>query len=395
MWKTVTLADVCEIYGGGTPKSKIEEYWGSEIQWLTPKDMGKLDSRYVTSTKRQISQKGLEKSSAKLIPENSVLLSCRAPIGHLAINQAPMSFNQGCKGLVPNREIDTTYLFYFLLSARELLNDLGTGTTFKEISSKVLAGVKLLLPPLPVQKQIVEKLDAAFVNIDKAISATQKNIANAEALFQRILFDIFDGRHATESTSTVCEIANHCLGKMLDKNKNKGNLQPYLRNTNVQWFSVNTDNALLMKFEPEEEERFSVKKGDLLICEGGYPGRAAIWEKEEAIYFQKALHRVRCKERIYNRWLMYYLYYLSSTNKLTRYFTGAGIQHFTGKSLKKLPIPIPSIQNTNSHVEMLDSLFDQIKSIKNICSEKISLHEKLKSSILNQAFSGELIKDAA
>ena len=293
-------------------------------------------------------------------------------------------------------EVNSKYINYWLKSehfTKQL--DKGNGATVDTLTISKMASCKVITPSLPVQKQIVEKLDATFAGIDKAINATEKNIENAEALFQRNLFDIFEGEHATRKTSTVGDIADHCLGKMLDKNKNKGALQPYLRNTNVQWFSVNTDDILLMKFEPKEEERFSVKRGDLLICEGGYPGRAAIWEKEEVIYFQKALHRVRCKERIYNKWLMYYLFYLSSNNKLAYYFTGSGIQHFTGKSLKKLSIPVPSIQDTSSHLRILDLLFDQIESIKSIYSTKISLYKKLKISMLNQAFSGELTKDAA
>ena len=290
------------------------------------------------------------------------------------------------------------YLYYFLKSdlfRLEGISSMSGAVGQKRVAKGYLTGASIPLPSLPVQKQIVKKLDAAFADIDKAINATRKNIKNAEALFQRNLFDIFEGEHATRKASTVGDIADHCLGKMLDKNKNKGALQPYLRNTNVQWFSVNTDDILLMKFEPKEEERFSVKKGDLLICEGGYPGRAAIWEKEEIIYFQKALHRVRCKERVYNKWLMYYLFYLSSNNKLAYYFTGSGIQHFTGKSLKKLSIPVPSIQDTSSYLRILDLLFDQLDSIKSIYSTKISLYEKLKISMLNQAFSGELTKDVA
>ncbi len=84
-WRIRTIGEVTTIVNGGTPKSELSEYWNGDVFWITPKDMGKLESIYVSNTSRKISQSGLQKSSAKLIPNNSVILSTRAPIGHLAI----------------------------------------------------------------------------------------------------------------------------------------------------------------------------------------------------------------------------------------------------------------------------------------------------------------------
>ena len=105
----------------------------------------------------------------------------------------------------------------------------------------------------------------------------------------------------------VSEIAKHSLGKMLDKAKNKGEPKPYLRNLNVRWFGFDLSDVLEMRFLPEESAKFTAVKGDVLICEGGYPGRAAIWEQDEPIYFQKALHRVRFHEPERSKWFLYYL----------------------------------------------------------------------------------------
>lgn len=185
--KTVKLGDVCKIVNGGTPKSNVKMYWEGDIQWLTPKDMGKIDGKYVDLTERQITKDGLNNSSAKLVPENSVILSCRAPIGHVFINTIDMSFNQGCKGLVPTAEIITEYLYYFLFSSKQLLNDLGTGTTFKEISGKTLANVELLLPPLAEQQCIVAKLTDAFAEIDTVFATTALAKENYIALKSTIL----------------------------------------------------------------------------------------------------------------------------------------------------------------------------------------------------------------
>ena len=97
--------------------------------------MGKRTTPYISKTARTISQAGLANSSAKLVPAGSVILSTRAPIGHLAINEVEMAFNQGCRGLTPSDAIETKFLYYFLFFNRDALDGLGTGTTFKELSS--------------------------------------------------------------------------------------------------------------------------------------------------------------------------------------------------------------------------------------------------------------------
>ena len=186
-WPKVRLSEVCRIVNGGTPKSKVEAYWGGDIQWLTPKDMGQLNGHLVSRTERQISQLGLQESAAKLIEAHSIILSCRAPIGHLAINQVPMSFNQGCKGLVPNAAIEVAYLYYFLFAAKPMLNALGTGTTFKEISAKTLAQVELRLPPIAEQQRIVAKLDGAFAQLHTAAAALAQVQDNYHALKRALM----------------------------------------------------------------------------------------------------------------------------------------------------------------------------------------------------------------
>ena len=96
----VALKDVCRITNGGTPKSGVGSLWHGGVAWLTPAELGKRLTPYVRQTARTISEEGLANSSAKLVPPGSVILSTRAPIGHLAINEAPMAFNQGCRGLM-------------------------------------------------------------------------------------------------------------------------------------------------------------------------------------------------------------------------------------------------------------------------------------------------------
>jgi type I restriction enzyme S subunit len=162
----------------------------------------------------------------------------------------------------------------------------------------------------------------------------------------------------------VSEIANHSLGKMLDKAKNKGEPRPYLRNLNVRWFGFDLSDVLEMRFLPEESDRYTAIRGDVLVCEGGYPGRAAIWEQAEPIYFQKALHRVRFHEPERAKWFLYYLLSQDLDGTLKDHFNGAGIQHFTGEVLARFEVPLPPIAEQQRIVGILDLAFAGIATAK-------------------------------
>src|ERR1035437_3878077 len=155
--------------------------------------MGKLRSTFVAETERQITEAGLKNSSAKILPTQSIILSTRAPIGHLAINQVPMATNQGCKGLIPNSALDVNYLFNFLWISKDLLNELGSGTTFKELSGTRLKGVPIPLPPSPEQRRIVAKLDALSSETKQLASLYKSKLLALEELKKSALGQAFSG----------------------------------------------------------------------------------------------------------------------------------------------------------------------------------------------------------
>lgn len=186
------LGEIAEIVNGGTPDTKIKEFWDGGNLWITPKDMGKLESIYVGDTERKITDKGLKNSSAKLLPINSVILSSRAPIGHLAINTKPISSNQGCKGIVPKINLDSLFLYYFLKHSVELLNELGTGTTFKELSGSKLASVSVPFPPLEEQQRLVSIFSNLENSTNKLAEKYNQKIESIEQLKGGILKRAFE-----------------------------------------------------------------------------------------------------------------------------------------------------------------------------------------------------------
>jgi type I restriction enzyme S subunit len=192
-WETRTIEDVCDVVNGGTPKTGVDKYWNGTHLWITPAEMGKLDSPYVDETKRRLSDAGLANSSARLMPPYSIILSSRAPIGHLVINAKPMATNQGCKGLVPKEDLNYKFLYYFLSGNVEFLNSLGTGATFKELSATALKNVLLPVPPIEEQRQIAGRVDKLKTETQRLETAHGRKIAELDELKRSILQKAFSG----------------------------------------------------------------------------------------------------------------------------------------------------------------------------------------------------------
>ncbi|MGD9742855.1 MAG: restriction endonuclease subunit S [Dongiaceae bacterium] len=151
------------------------------------------------------------------------------------------------------------------------------------------------------------------------------------------------------------EVAELSLGKMLDAKKNRGRPQPYLRNPNVKWLDFDLSDVRTMRFEEHEDKRYGLLDGDVLICEGGEAGRAAIWDgRVGGMKFQKAIHRVRCGPRLNNRFLVHRLMADYFSGRLADYYTGATIKHLTGQDLARYSFPLPPVAEQRRIAATLD-----------------------------------------
>ncbi|MBY8289322.1 restriction endonuclease subunit S [Vibrio fluvialis] len=181
-------------------------------------------------------------------------------------------------------------------------------------------------------------------------------------------------------------VATSRLGKMLDKSKNVGAPLPYLRNTNVQWHKFDLDDVKLMKIEDSEREEFLVLPGDLLICEGGEPGRCAIWEDEkQEIYFQKALHRARPLGQCLPEYLQVCLTVDAANGVLDNYFTGATIKHFVGAKLNNYIHPLPPVEEQKRIVNKISDLIKICEQLKCLLRQSQTTQLHLTDAIVAQA----------
>lgn len=288
-------------------------------------------------------------------------------------------------GISPGKELIPKFLYYFCCSFN--FTELDKSTTIPSLAKRDLLQIKMPVPSIEEQERIVSKIEELFSRLDASVTELQTAKEKLKVYRQAVLNDVFGN---TQNFVSFGSITDSRLGKMLDKEKNVGTPQRYLRNINVRWFNFDLSDLLEMRIEQNEFDKYSIRYGDLVICEGGEPGRCAVWDKNESIFYQKALHRVRFTNGSNAKFYMYYLWFAAQTGQLNRYFTGTGIKHLTGQSLNKIPVPNfdkPSQDRAVSEIEFRLSVCNQIEE-----TIDVSLHqaEALRQSILKQAFEGKL-----
>ena len=388
-WKVAKLEDVAKVVNGGTPKTKVPEYWGGEHLWITPAEMGGLESPYIESSRRSLTDAGLKNSSASLLPRNSVILSTRAPIGHLVINAEPMAFNQGCRGLIPRGEAHYKYLYYFLYSSVNLLNDLGSGTTFKELSAGKLKKVEVPLPPLPEQKRIVAILDEAFAGIATAVANTEKNLANARELFESYLNAVFSRRGegwAARRLDEVCGISS----KLVDPRAPQ-----YRGMRHVGAGNIVSMTGELIDVQTAEQE--GLKSGKFLFDES-----MVLYSKIRP-YLMKAARPTfsgLCSADIYplepypGLMSKDFLYYLLLSKSFTDFAIAgsarAGMPKVNREHLFSYKAAVPGIERQKALAQELDSVANETSKLESIARQKLESLTELKNSLIKKAFSGEL-----
>ena len=179
-WKTCALAEIGEIVGGATPSTKDKlNYENGTISWITPKDLSTHSGRYISRGERMITENGMNSCSTRLLPKNSILFSSRAPIGYIAIAQNEMCTNQGFKSIIPNSDMDYLFIYYLLLFNKDNIENMGSGTTFKEVSGNTMKSINVSIPE-SIDEQ--RKIASILSSIDDKIELNNKINENLRCL---------------------------------------------------------------------------------------------------------------------------------------------------------------------------------------------------------------------
>ncbi|MGL1165465.1 restriction endonuclease subunit S [Vibrio parahaemolyticus] len=372
-----------------------------------------------------ISQDKFDELKGFQVNEDDFLISCSGTMGRITCvpKGAPIGvINQALLRIrLQDNYIDSNYFLRLFKSPsiqQQVLNKSVGGAIQNLAAVKELKEIRLPIAPLPEQKRIVAKLDEVLAQVD-IIKARLDGIPELLKRFrQSVLASAVSGKLTEEwrdykdykkhdfsddwkwgeipSYWSVCfypELVDSRLGKMLDKSKNTGKPTKYLGNINVRWFGTDLTNVQEILISDKEKSELALLKGDVLICEGGEPGRCCIWNKDsdEIIVFQKALHRARVGQNIIPEWLVYNLKNDADGLTLNQLFTGTTIKHLTGKALKRYPIRVPSIEEQKEIVRLVEQYFALADTIEAQVKKAQARVDNLTQSILAKAFRGELV----
>ena len=280
------IGDICKIVSGSTPKTNIEEYWDGDVNWITPAELNE-NTYIINESARKITELGVQKTGLTPLPEGTVILSSRAPIGKVAITGCEMYCNQGFKNLICSEKINNRYLFWFLKSKTDFLNSLGRGATFKELSKQIVASIEINLPNMEEQLNIVKRME----KISEIIQLRTQEVKQLDNLVKSRFIEMFGDPEQNPMGWPVTSITEIIGGKV--SNGFFAKRDEYQADGNVQVLGVaNIVNRMYSNLEklPRtdatqiEEEKYGVKYGDMLFCRSSLVaegiGKASIVPKD-------------------------------------------------------------------------------------------------------------------
>ena len=297
-WKECTLSDLGTILGGATPSTKdSSNYENGSIAWITPKDLSTYTERFISHGERNITEKGLKSCSAQLMPPNSILFTSRAPIGYIAIAKNEVCTNQGFKSIIPNKDTDFMFLYYLLRYNKDNIENLGSGTTFKEVSGSTMRNVPVKVPPLPTQQKIADILSS----LDDKIELNNKINTNleqqAQALFKNWFVDFgpFGGKMPEGWKEVefrdVCENLTDGVHNIVVDDPNGEYLLLSCKNIKGGVLTISSSERKINKETFEKlRKRTKLAKGDILLSSVGTVGEMYLLNETPDNYeFQRSV----------------------------------------------------------------------------------------------------------
>ena len=361
-WDVKALGDIAKVVSGGTPKTTIDEYWNGTVMWATPTDITS-SKKYIFNTERAITQLGLEKSSAKILPRNSILMTSRATIGEMAINKVPMATNQGFKSLVPNKHTNYEYLYFLLAIYKRDLYNLANGSTFLEVATRDVQRLRVYYPPFKEQQQIANILSTW----DRAIELKEALIKEKEEQKKSITDKLLTPKPYWK-TKRLEEIVDRAKGK------------PVKTFVNGKYKILDTE-YLNSKTEPKytnEAPVFANKEDILLLWDGSNAGR--IYTNFEGVVGSTFM-RLRPKgvNNVFIRDLM-----RKDEPFIMSIREGSGIPHIPRDFLSYYKIHLPPKKEQDNIAEVLLKFEHQITLLE----KELSLLKEQKKGLMQLLLTG-------
>ncbi|WP_323895765.1 restriction endonuclease subunit S [Aeromonas veronii] len=455
-WAMSNIGAIADVVAGGTPKADDKSNFsapGTGFAWLTPADLSGYMGKYISHGSRDLSEKGLATSSAKLMPAGALLFSSRAPIGYVAIAANEISTNQGFKNFVFSNEIVSTYAYYYLKSIRGLAESLGTGTTFKEISGATAKTLPFVIPPFAEQKEISDRLDILLAQVE----ATQARLARIPDIIKKFRQSVLaaavsgklteEWRNGTESIDDPMPIVQTEKRIWVEKNPSHNEVNRVLKRVReykgggtiteielpANWSWQQLEDSVLMivdchnktapyvesgiplirtsnirdgkfvwqdlKFVNQEtyeywSRRCQPEPGDIIFTREAPMGEAAIVPTEQCVCLGQRTMLIRPLENLISaKYLLLAIMEPNFKRRSDIFAVGTGVKHYRVGDVSNLIIPIPPTEEQTEIVHRVEQLFAYADTIEQQAKAAKARVDNLSQAILAKAFRGELTAD--
>jgi len=401
-WKECTIADIGTVVGGATPSTKKpENYEGGTIAWITPKDLSSFSGRYIKRGERNITEEGLKSCSTQLLPANTVLFSSRAPIGYVAIAENEVCTNQGFKSVIPNEDTDPLFLYYLLKYNKDAIENMGSGTTFKEVSGNTMKGIRVRVPK-GIEAQ--RKIAAILGTIDDKIEENERINNNLEQQAQAIFKEWFIDNPENEnwSNGTFSELIQSTLSGDWGKEAPTGNNTEKVycvRGADIPEVKAGNKGKMPTRYIlPKNYASKKLTTGDIVVeISGGSPtqstGRCTAISESLLNRYDSGMVCTNFCRAIkpisgYSMFIYYYWQYLYDKGVFFSYENGTtGIKNLDINGfLGTEPIIIPPEEKVLAFDDYCQTVFDQIFA-NGKESEQLA---QLRDALLPKLMSGEL-----
>ena len=350
-WEEKRLGDIGKIISGGTPDSSMTDYWNGDIQWFTPTEVGK--KKYVNKSMRRITKLGLEKSSAKLLPKGTILLSTRATIGIKSIASSEVTTNQGFQSILVNEKNDNEFIYYLLDTLIPEMKKIAFGTTFLEISGKALGKIEINLPNIEEQEKIANFLSS----VDKKISIAEEKLNLFREYKKGMMQKIFkqEIRFKDENGNNYPDWVEKRLGEISSVQTGNKDLEDKKEN-GIYPFFVRSKNI-------ERIDTYSYDGEAILIPGDGKIGEVYHYINGKFDYHQR-VYKISGFENICCKYIYYYLYEKFKKHALT-YTAKATVDSLRLPVIKEFVIKLPCLEEQEKIANFLSSIDNKIENLSN------------------------------
>ena len=395
-WITSPLGKITTVLSGTTPESSNSAYWNGNLVWVTPTDLGKLNEPLIKTSSRLITAMGRASCNLPLVPQGAVVMSSRAPIGHLGIAGCSLHTNQGSKSFVCSSEIDPEFLYYTLKHRMADIQALGSGATFVEVSKSTLEAFEISFPkPIEKQRQIAARLKAQLAEVDKARQAAEAQLRDASLLV---------ARYREKTIKQLEDVPRVPLGELLHGIEAGKSFQTteliacpdelgVLKVSAVSWNEFLPQEAKAVEGEYQPDERHKIKKGDLIISRAntlelvGAVVRVAD-DYPMRLLSDKTLRLVVNEEMVLPDYLLTVLKLPEARSHIENNATGTSdsMRNISQKTINSIPVPVLTFDQQRELINRFSQFNEEMALVQKSGKAMLNDINLLPQKILAQAF---------